>query len=67
MIKHIKAGTLNLKFSYGEGRFNDLITLASRENHKRGFLFVSKVLGKHVPVLPKVKGIFYHHLLSLSK
>ncbi|HZK83885.1 MAG TPA: phosphoribosyltransferase family protein [Desulfosporosinus sp.] len=31
-----------------------LFSLAARKNKKRGFLFVSKVLGKHVPVDPFV-------------
>ena len=33
---------------------NDLFLLAGRDNKKRSFLFVSKVLGKHIPVIPAV-------------
>ncbi|MEC1550449.1 phosphoribosyltransferase domain-containing protein [Bacillus rugosus] len=29
-----------------------LFEMAARVNKKRGFLFVSKVLGKHIPVHP---------------
>lgn len=28
--------------------------MAARKNIKRGFLFVSKVLGKHIPVQPLI-------------
>jgi len=65
MIKHIQAGTLNIDFSQGEARLNDLIGFASRENEKRGFLFVSKVLGKHIPVKPSVMRSIYDELADL--
>ncbi|MFO1444717.1 phosphoribosyltransferase family protein [Bacillus sp. Bva_UNVM-123] len=32
--------------------FDELFTMAARINKKRAFLFVSKVLGKHIPVNP---------------
>ena len=35
-------------------RLNDLIGFAARANAKRGFLFLSKVLGKHWPVSPQL-------------
>lgn len=31
-----------------------LLTFAVRQNPKRGFLFVSKVLGKHIPIAPSL-------------
>ncbi len=31
-----------------------LVSLAARRNEKRGFLFVSKILGKHIPIDPYV-------------
>jgi hypothetical protein len=39
----------------GEGPFSldDLIGFAARANTRRGFLFLSKVLGKHWPVTPR--------------
>lgn len=59
MIKHIQAGSLSLDFSDGAARLDELVDFASRENEKRGFLFVSKVLGKHIPVKPSVmRGIY---------
>lgn len=36
----------------GPFSLNDLIGLAARANTRRGFLFLSKVLGKHWPVTP---------------
>lgn len=41
----------------------DLFLMAARINKKRSFLFVSKVLGKHIPILP-AKGILVGHLLA---
>ena len=54
-MKHkveLPAGTLNLKVTRWDYPLEDLCGFASRANAKRGFLFVSKVLGKHVPVKP---------------
>lgn len=33
---------------------DDLFQMAARKNKKRSFLFVSKVLGKHIPINPKM-------------
>ncbi len=65
MIKHIQAGTLSIDFSQGEERLHELMDFASRENEKRGFLFVSKVLGKHIPVKPSVMRNIYNELADL--
>ena len=54
-----------MNFSNGEERLDDLIDFASRENQKRGFLFVSKVLGKHIPVAPAVMRAIYNELADL--
>lgn len=35
-------------------KWHDLLGFAERINPKRAFLFVSKVLGRHIPVSPKV-------------
>ncbi len=43
---------------------DDLLGFASRENPKRGFLFVSKILGKHVPVKPSTMRATYDLLVS---
>lgn len=62
MIKHIQAGKLTFQLTQGQERFESLLAFASRENHKRGFLFVSRVLGKHIPVKPKVMRDIYDTL-----
>jgi hypothetical protein len=41
-----------LKVSRADLPLDDLCGFASRRNRKRGFLFVSKVLGRHIPVRP---------------
>ncbi|MCM3566878.1 phosphoribosyltransferase family protein [Neobacillus mesonae] len=41
----------------------DLFTMAARINKKRSFLFVSKVLGKHIPINPE-KGLLTGALLA---
>jgi hypothetical protein len=41
----------------------ELFTMAARINKKRSFLFVSKVLGKHLPIHPK-KGLLTAALLA---
>ena len=45
-------GTLSLKFSHSSPPFEQLCSLASRKNNKRPWLFVSRVLGRHLPVAP---------------
>lgn len=40
-----------------------LFTMAARRNPKRSFLFVSKLLGKHIPISPRI-GFMGNHLLA---
>ncbi|WP_342432018.1 phosphoribosyltransferase family protein [Neobacillus sp. FSL H8-0543] len=42
----------------------ELFTMAARINKKRSFLFVSKVLGKHIPITPQ-KGLLTAALLGM--
>lgn len=49
---NLKTGSLNL-FTEDENKLKKENTFASRNNIKRGFVFLSKVLGKHYPVKPK--------------
>jgi adenine/guanine phosphoribosyltransferase-like PRPP-binding protein len=52
----LKTGTLKLKET---NDLKELTGYGSRINPKRGYLFVSKVLGKHIPVKPhKMKEIY---------
>lgn len=46
-------------------QLDDLIDFAERINPKRAFLFVSKVLGKHIPVSPRLMNQTYQDLAQL--
>lgn len=45
-------GTLTLEAHVEKGRLDELFGFAERRNPRRSFLFVSKVLGRHIPVRP---------------
>jgi Phosphoribosyl transferase/TRSP domain C terminus to PRTase_2 len=51
---NLPSGRLNLRVEPGSRDWSALLDLAVRQNPKRGFLFVSKVLGKHIPVSPRI-------------
>jgi pyrimidine operon attenuation protein/uracil phosphoribosyltransferase len=46
--------TINMTKNPYKIPMDQLFSMAARKNKKRGFLFVSKVLGKHIPVIPQV-------------
>ncbi|MGL5252645.1 MAG: phosphoribosyltransferase domain-containing protein [Moraxella sp.] len=49
----LSRGTLQLTYqTVGDYQLDDLLDFAERINPKRAFLFVSKVLGRHIPVSP---------------
>ncbi|MEJ7804652.1 MAG: phosphoribosyltransferase domain-containing protein [Telluria sp.] len=50
----LPTGTLELTVHESAYPLDDLLGFAARANAKRGFLFLSKVLGKHWPVRPSV-------------
>jgi hypothetical protein len=50
----LPTGALDLRVTHGEDELDSLLGFAARANAKRGFLFLSKVLGKHWPVKPSV-------------
>ncbi|MBQ0832401.1 phosphoribosyltransferase domain-containing protein [Marinobacter sp.] len=52
LIKDIQAGRLTIALTENGHRLDELIAFASRLNPRRGYLFVSRVLGKHIPVRP---------------
>ncbi|MBN3493962.1 phosphoribosyltransferase domain-containing protein [Vibrio neptunius] len=60
----IRNGTLNVSVKQQTVPLDELLSFASRENPKRGFLFVSKVLGKHLPVKPKEMRASYDMLIE---
>ncbi|MGI0115497.1 phosphoribosyltransferase domain-containing protein [Zooshikella sp. RANM57] len=51
--------TVNHQLSSKQYTLFDLLTFGSRQNPKRGFLFISKVLGKHIPCQPSVMSCVY--------
>jgi Phosphoribosyl transferase/TRSP domain C terminus to PRTase_2 len=60
----LASGLLKLKINEADMPLNELCAFAVRKNPKRGFLFVSKVLGKHWPVRPSVAYQAYDALAS---
>ena len=50
----IQAGCLTLTLHREEQSLETYLTYATRQNPRRLYLFVSKVLGKHWPVRPSV-------------
>lgn len=55
-IHHISlpTGELSVNVTASDLPLEELCGFAARRNPKRGFLFVSRVLGKHIPVIPSV-------------
>ena len=51
---HLPSGTLQLHVERSELPAHELFVLAARNNPRRAFLFVSRVLAKHLPVAPAV-------------
>ncbi len=61
----LEAGLLTLRIAHAALPVEELCGFASRRNRKRGFLFVSKVLGKHYPVRPSVMEDVHIRLAAL--
>lgn len=51
--EQLPTGRLDIELHAGADELDALLGFAARANAKRGFLFVSKVLGKHWPVQPR--------------
>lgn len=60
----LECGALNLHVERSELALDQLLSFASRANPKRGFLFVSKVLGKHIPCAPSKMREVYDRLAA---
>lgn len=58
----LTCGTLTVQPTGGTIPLDELFDIAERRNPKRAFLFVSKVLGRHIPVLPSVMRSVYQQL-----
>nr|WP_315042888.1 phosphoribosyltransferase domain-containing protein [uncultured Moraxella sp.] len=63
---NLSRGTLTLNYqTKGDYQLDDLLGFAERINPKRAFLFVSKVLGRHIPVAPKIMRQAFSDLADL--
>lgn len=60
----LPTGTLELTVDHSDFALDDLMGFAARANAKRGFLFLSKVLGKHWPVKPSVMRTIHEHMAA---
>ncbi len=58
----LSCGTLRVTPTSGMHNLEDLFDMAERRNPKRAFLFVSKVLGRHIPVAPGIMRSVYRQL-----
>jgi adenine/guanine phosphoribosyltransferase-like PRPP-binding protein len=64
----LKTGLLNIDETNNNlDNLNKLVGYGSRINLKRGFLFVSRVLGKHIPTKPSIMQKTYIDLANLIK
>ncbi|MDC8760532.1 phosphoribosyltransferase domain-containing protein [Janthinobacterium fluminis] len=62
ITRQMPTGELTLKVDEARFPLNWLIGFAARANAKRGFLFLSKVLGKHWPVTPRAMDMIHADL-----
>lgn len=58
----LPTGTLEMTCKQADYSFAALFDIAQRRNPRRSFLFVSKVLGRHIPVAPSVMRQIYQQL-----
>lgn len=60
--KELSGGTLTVISKSDALALHSLFDIAERRNPKRAFLFVSKVLGRHIPVSPTIMRSVYRQL-----
>ncbi|MDX8000992.1 adenine/guanine phosphoribosyltransferase [Xenorhabdus sp. Reich] len=60
--RKLNSGTLTVTASRSSASLETLFDVAERRNPKRAFLFVSKVLGRHIPVSPSIMRSVYRQL-----
>lgn len=60
----LPTGALELTIERSDFAFDDIMGIAARDNAKRGFLFLSKVLGKHWPVKPSMMTTIHESLAA---
>ena len=61
---NIPGGTLRITTEREELPLTDLLGFAARANPRRPFLFVSKVLGRHIPCRPRLMRDTYQRLAA---
>ena len=54
IIRAIPGGTLDLRIERAEIPLDTALAFAARRNPRRRFLFVSRILGRHIPTRPSV-------------
>lgn len=62
--RHLTCGTLSVTPNCPIELLDELFDIAERRNPKRAFLFVSKVLGRHIPVSPKTMRAVYQKVAT---
>ncbi|OTA20202.1 adenine/guanine phosphoribosyltransferase [Xenorhabdus beddingii] len=60
--KRLNSGMLTVTAPHESASLETLFDIAERRNPKRAFLFVSKVLGRHIPVSPSIMRSVYRQL-----
>ena len=60
----LTTGTISVEIDRASFPPEDLFGFAERCNPKRSFLFVSKVLGRHIPVRPSAMNAAYDDLAA---
>ena len=65
LTANLPTGELRVRVTESLVPAGDLFTFAVRRNPKRAFLFLSKVLGKHLPVEPRRMAAVHHRLAGL--
>lgn len=60
----LETGVLSVEVHAAAFALEELCGFAARNNKKRGFLFLSKVLGKHWPATPSAMGRVHGHLAA---
>lgn len=61
----LTSGTISVTRHKGVAALESLFDIAERRNPKRAFLFVSKVLGRHIPVSPTIMRSVFRQLSEL--
>lgn len=61
-IYDIKAGTISLKTAEEKTTLDRILTFACRENPKRYFILVNKLIGRYTPTSPKIMRQTYNQL-----